>query len=409
MLKRLLLLCGIALSSALLWFAVSSYRAAVPIAEETLRGLALSITAAVENIATHDPSLRSLDTLRPKDLAFLAIVDRTGRYRFHSNPDLIGSPADDPRFSDVLRTGTAAEGRITLGTGEKAYEFISPVHLPGQTLVLRLTLHTYRADAVIRKAELNMTILLALLGAGWVLSVIVYRYAVREERHQLEMARQESLARLGEMGAMLAHEIRNPLGGIKGFAQVIERRPQDERNSGFARRIVAETLRLEGLVTDLLAYARSDRPAPVPFMLDELVAYAVSLVRGEADEQGVALAVACPEGVQLRGDRDRLGQVLLNLVKNAIQAMPEGGTLTVRAASSGSHVTITVGDTGEGIDPESMEKIFEPFFTTRAKGTGLGLALCKKIIDEHDGTIDVKSRVGVGTTVTVSLPAGLPG
>lgn len=405
MLKRLLLLSGMALSSALLWFAVSNYRAAAPIAEETLRGLALSITAAVENIATHDPSLRSLDTLQTKDLAFLAVADRNGLYRFHSNPDLIGTATSDPRFPEVLRKGSAAEGRITLGTGEKAYEFLSPVHLPGQTLVLRLTLHTYRADAVIRKAELNMTILLSLMCGGWILSVIVYRYAVREEKHQLEMARQESLARLGEMGAMLAHEIRNPLGGIKGFAQVIEKRPQDERNSGFARRIVAETLRLEALVNDLLAYARSDRPAPVLFRLDELVAHTVALVRDEADEQGVALSVAVPEGVQLRGDQDRLGQVLLNLVKNAIQAMPEGGTLTVRAASSGSHVTITVGDTGEGIDPESMERIFEPFFTTRAKGTGLGLALCKKIIEEHDGTIDVKSGVGEGTTVSVTLPA----
>ncbi|GAM10872.1 hypothetical protein OR1_03172 [Geobacter sp. OR-1] len=120
MLKILLLICGAALSAALLWFAVSNYRAATPIAQENLRGMALSITAAVENIAAHDQTLRSLDTLRPNELAFLAVVDRNGSYRFHSNPDLIGLPANDPRYADVLRREVVVEGRVTLGTGVKS-------------------------------------------------------------------------------------------------------------------------------------------------------------------------------------------------------------------------------------------------------------------------------------------------
>ena len=152
MLKRILLPSGVALTLALLWFAVNSYRTATPLAEENLRGVALSISAAVENIVASEPSFRSLDTLRPKDLAFLAVVDRYGRYRFHSNPDLIGSSASDPRYPELLRRGTTMEGRVLLGTGEKAYEFLSPIRLAGQTMILRLTLHTYRADAVIRKA-----------------------------------------------------------------------------------------------------------------------------------------------------------------------------------------------------------------------------------------------------------------
>ncbi|GAM10871.1 sensor protein ZraS [Geobacter sp. OR-1] len=270
--------------------------------------------------------------------------------------------------------------------------------------MLLLTLHTYRADAVIRKAELNMTILLALLLAGWVLSIVIYRFAVREEKHQLEMARQESLARLGEMGAMLAHEIRNPLGGIKGFAQIIEKRPTDERNRGFAHRIVTETLRLENLVTNLLAYAGSDRLRPVKFGLEELIADTVALIRSEADEQGVAITVNSSAAVQLIGDRDRFGQVLLNLVKNALQAMPAGGTLGIAFATSGKNVSIVVSDTGEGIAPESKSRIFEPFFTTKAKGTGLGLALCRKIIEEHNGTIEVNSSAGQGTKVLITMP-----
>lgn len=408
MLKKTLLLCGLGITLLLLWFAISNYRAAFPIAEENLRGLALSITAAVENVAAHDPSLHLLDTLQPKDLAFLAIVDKSGIYRFHTNADLIGSRESDSRSRAVLRNGEAVERRVTLGTGEKAYEFISPLHIAGTPLILRLTLHTYRADAVIRQAELNMFMLLSLLLAGWVLSALIYRYAVREEMHHQAMARQETLARLGEMGAMLAHEIRNPLGGIKGFAQVIEKRPTDERNRGFAQRIVAETLRLETLVNNLLAYSRTDRLTPTVLRLDELIAHMVSLIRPEAEEQRIGISSDCPAGLQIRGDRDRLGQVLLNLAKNAIQAMPEGGNLHLAATTSAMGVTIAVSDSGQGIDADIADRIFEPFFTTRSKGTGLGLALCKKIVEEHSGTIEVKSVTGQGTTISVTLPAGLP-
>ncbi|TWJ16681.1 two-component system sensor histidine kinase NtrB [Geobacter argillaceus] len=407
MLKRVLLLSGIGLTLALLWFAVSNYRAATPLAEESLRGVALSISAAVENIAAHDPSLHSLTTLHPKDVAFLALLDKEGTYRFHSNPDLVGTRAEDDRYRETLTKGTAVEGRVLLGTGEKAYEFLAPLHLADTTLILRLILHTYRADAVIRRSELNMTIILALLLAGWVMAAMIYRFAMREEMHTLEMAKQESLARLGEMGATLAHEIRNPLGGIKGFAQIIGKKPMDTRNSDFAGLIVGEVLRLEHLVASLLAYARSDLPAATLFSLDELISHSVSLMRPELERLGIAVVVSCPERFQCHGDRDRLGQVLLNLIQNAIQAMPDGGTLSIAAGARGKGVSVSVADTGHGISNEDKERMFEPFYTTRAKGTGLGLALCKKIIEEHNGTIDVTSSPGKGTTVAVELPGGI--
>ena len=291
-----------------------------------------------------------------------------------------------------------------LGTGEKAYEFLTPLHLPDTTMILRLTLHTYRADAVIRKSELNMTILLSLLLVGWIMAASIYRFAVREEIHTLEMARQENMAHLGEMGAMLAHEIRNPLAGIKGYAQIIEKKPQDERNSGFARRIVAETQRLEALVSDLLAYARSDQESMATVDLGEVVVHAAALLRHEAEQLHISIISECPEGMLINGNRDRLGQALLNLGKNAIQAMPDGGTLRITAAMVGKQVILNVNDTGQGISQEEMPRIFEPFFTTKAKGTGLGLALCKKVVEEHGGSIEVQSVVGHGTTVSVSIP-----
>jgi two-component system, NtrC family, sensor histidine kinase HydH len=407
MLKRILLLTGVGLSLILIWFAIGNYRASRPIAEENLRGLALSLASAIESIAARDPSLTTLAEFHPADLAFFAVIDRHGLYRFHSNADLIGTSAENSKFKGVLASTSISETRVILGTGEKAYEFYSPLYLSGETDVLQLALHTYRADAVIRRAEYNMAILVALLTAGWILGGILYRFAVREELHQLEMARREKLAQLGEMGAMLAHEIRNPLAGIKGYAQVIEKKPQDSRNAGFAQRIVAEVLRLENLVNELLAYAGSASFPMSPVNLGELIDFAMSHVRCEAEQQHVTLVNEGSEGMFVLGNRDKLAQVFLNLLKNAFQAMPEGGSLRITTAASGRNVIITLSDTGQGISSEHMKQIFEPFFTTKARGTGLGLALCKKIVEEHSGKIAVESTAGHGTTVAITLP-GIP-
>lgn len=404
MLKKFFLLTGIAISLFLIWFALSNYRASRSIAEENLRGLAHSLTAAIESMAVRDPSLHSLAEFHPTDIAFFALIDRKGAYRFHTNTDLIGTSSEDKKFLEVLQSKSSLESRVTLGTGEKAYEFYTPFYLPGETLALRLTLHTYRADAVVRRAEFNVAAIFALLGVGWILLAILYRFSLREERHHIEMERRERLAQLGEMGAMLAHEIRNPLAGIKGYAQVIEKRPREDRNAGFAQGIVREALRLESLVSDLLAYAGSDSSPKTAIGLQDLIAWAVALIRPEAEEQHVTVTSECSEALQVLGNRDKLGQVLLNLLKNALQAMPDGGRLCLKANVSGKNVTVTVSDSGQGISSEGMNRIFEPFFTTKARGTGLGLPLCKKIVEEHEGRIRVESTPGKGTTVFITLP-----
>ena len=397
------------MSALLAWFAVSNYSSARPIAEENLRGLALSITSTVDNIAVHDPSLQSLSVILTNEIAYFALVDRKGLYRYHTNPDLIGKPSQGFIPPDVYQGDTADE-RITLQTGENAFQFMAPVYLRGETLALRLTLHTFRADAVVRRARLNMMVLFSLLVSGWGLALALYRVIRREEQLALEMARRESLAQLGEMGAMLAHEIRNPLAGIKGYAQVIGKKPRDERNGVFAGRIVAETLRLDALVSDLLDYARSDRGSTAALDLGELLCRTAELLQPEAEKLRIGITCLCPPGLQITGNRDRLAQLLLNLGKNAIQAMPDGGLLRMTAEPLGRQAVIRVIDNGQGITPEEMPRIFEPFFTTKAKGTGLGLALCRKIVEEHGGTIEVQSGIeaqsgaGGGTTVSLTIP-----
>ena len=403
MLRNAALIIGIFVTCSLLWFAVYDYRQAGPMAEENLRGTSLALTAAIENLAANDPTLAGLANFHPGDIAYFALVDRRGIYRFHSNPDLVGTSLNST--PSERRLSSRSEQRVTLGTGERAYQVFAPVNLPAETLYLHLTLHTYRADAVVRRARVNMTILLGLVAAGWILGLGLYRYARREEQHQVELARKESLAKLGEMGAVLAHEIRNPLAGIKGFAQVIAKKPQDERNGVFARSIVTEAVRLENLVNELLAYAGSDGPPRTPMDLSELFDHTVSLLASEAAGLNVAIARASGSSLHLVGNRDRLEQVLLNLGRNALQAMPSGGVLEISALPAGKNAVITVKDSGLGIEEQDLPLVFEPFFTTKARGTGLGLALCRKIIEEHNGSISLESRIGQGTTVRVTLPA----
>src|SRR5512135_2855166 len=141
MLKKALIICGSIISLLLTWFAVSDYRAAAPIAEETLRGFALTLTAAIEHAAQQDPSFKSLTGLHPSSVAFFAIIDRNGIIRFHSNPDLIGTEADDSDALEVIRSGITRESRVVLGTAERAYVFYAPLDVQNEVFALKLTLH----------------------------------------------------------------------------------------------------------------------------------------------------------------------------------------------------------------------------------------------------------------------------
>ena len=403
MLKRILLPCLIGLTVLLFWFTVSNYRDSRPLADEMLFGIAHSLHAAIEFSTLQDPSLDSLSMFHAHDIIYFALVDNRGIYRFHSDTKLIGSQLRDPEVLKKLSSESMDGKRIRLATGEDAYELITHVHVPDGTLGLRLVLNTTRADAIIRSARINMFVMVTLLVFSWCLAAVIYRYARREELHRLKLLHQENLARIGEMGAMLAHEIRNPLAGIKGFAQLIEKKPEDSRIKDSAHRIIVETLRLEELTTDLLAFARSDDFPVSTSLISDFIEQTVAMVRPEAEQSRIAITTNCPHGLTIRGNKDRLAQVLLNIIRNGIQAMPDGGVLSITARSSGSHISILVTDSGHGINADDMQKVFEPFFTTKARGTGLGLALCKKIIEEHNGSIYIESS-GAGTTVTMVLP-----
>lgn len=385
------------------WFAWTAFRAAPPLAAETLRGAGLSIAAAVEQLAVADPTFRTLARYTTPDIAYFSLVDRQGTIRFHTNPGLIGKVSEIHDASHTI--SGISEQREVLGTGEEVYLLRTVLHAAQNEYQLVLALHTYRADQVIHRAQLGVSVVSALTAALWGLTLTAVFMLRRDEKRQREMQRQGELARLGEMGAVLAHEIRNPLAGIKGFAQLIESTDNLEAARRHAGKIVTQSLRMEALVNDLLNYVRNDAGEPKPVDLLEIVRECVALERTEAMENGICFEVDLSGRAVVTGNADRLTQMLLNLVKNALQAMPQGGMLKLSLQERAATIQLTVCDNGIGIPPEHWENIFNPFWTSKTTGTGLGLALCKKIAEEHGGSISVTSVVGTGTEFTVTLPS----
>lgn len=407
-LAALLLIITLSLTAGLSWFAILNYRSAGPVADDTLRGLALTVSSAMEGLAGKDPSLNSLASLQIRDVAYAMIISPSGSMLFHSNPDLIGLGVDDVRYRAVMASGTFSETRISLGTGEQVYEFQAPFHLGNETCVLRLALHTWRSEAVMRRARFGITLVFSLLAVGWGLGMAVVWLLRRQAAQEQRLARQNELERLGEVGAVLAHEVRNPLAGIKGYGQLLEEQLPDGREREHARLVVREALRLEQLTDDILYYTRSDAALSSAGHPEAVVDQLTTLLAPQLESGGISFVRHIDSGAVVRCSNDALHRLLLNLLTNALQAMPEGGTVTLTVRAVGGMVELSVADTGPGIDPEMRAELFTPFRTSKARGAGLGLAVCRKIAESCGGSIHAADAPDGGALFLVKLPAGNP-
>jgi two-component system sensor histidine kinase HydH len=222
-----------------------------------------------------------------------------------------------------------------------------------------------------------------------------------------QLRRSEKLSTLGEMAAVLAHEIRNPLGSIRGTAEILrdDYRPGDPKHE-FIEIQIKETERLNHVVEDFLRMARQQPMELRDCSIREELATIVTLVAKDAHDRGISLRFEpSSEQAIVRGDGEKLRQAFLNIVINALQATPSGGSVNIVLNRLESGFELCFRDSGSGISPKNLQRIFEPFFTTKADGTGLGLAVTRKIIEGHGGTLHIESEAGRGTTATVRLPA----
>jgi PAS domain S-box-containing protein len=245
--------------------------------------------------------------------------------------------------------------------------------------------------------------------------IFVFRDLTNVYKIQEEILRMDRLVSLGEISSGIAHEIRNPLAGIKTTAQAMgEEMDRDDPKREYLNRITREIDRLNDLLKMFFSFAKPQKPNLVFSHLRDVVREITPLLVKHIADRGITFVEQyAPELPKMKMDLSQMHQVFLNLFLNAIQAMPEGGELRIAAEpvytssnrpSNPDYVKVIISDRGHGIPPEILPRIFDPFFTTRAKGVGLGLSISYRIIKRHGGTIRVESQPDSGTIFSITLP-----
>lgn len=222
-----------------------------------------------------------------------------------------------------------------------------------------------------------------------------------------QMRKVDRLSALGELSAAMAHEIRNPLGSIKGGIEIIEEGfDKNSRKYEFVDIIKKEIARLDRIISEFLTYARPRPPHKSMNFINEIIHSVVTLLGREADRQGVKVNLELSEVIpELMMDGEQVKQAILNVLLNAIQAIGEEGAVTVNTCIKDGVLQVSVRDNGKGISEEEAEKLFDPFFTTKDEGTGLGLSISYQIIKAHGGDIDIARPEGGGSEFIMTIPA----
>jgi len=267
------------------------------------------------------------------------------------------------------------------------------------TSVIRDTTERHKAAEALRKAYDELELRVQERTAQ------LERANLETQHVQEQLLRAEKLAEIGQLAAGVAHEIRNPLAGIRGAIQVLR---ENKIDSEIQRPIMTEILervdRLNIAVQDLLEYAKPMSPHMARHQLSDVLDSTLSTLLRDPRLQGVEVLKDYRQPVDVDTDVSIIERVFTNIVLNAAQAMKSAGTLEITLESSGADAVISFRDTGPGIESGALGKIFSPFFTTRSEGSGLGLALCKKYIEVLGGKIAVTTQLGIGTTFVIYLP-----
>jgi two-component system NtrC family sensor kinase len=230
---------------------------------------------------------------------------------------------------------------------------------------------------------------------------------LRETQEQLIQS--AKLAAIGELASNVAHEINNPLTSIIGFAELSKEEDDMEAIRKGLEIIEKESLRARDIVKQLLGFARKKPLQLTEVKINDVAKEVVVLSSSQARMGRVKVIEEYGDVPVTTGDIDQLKQVFLNIITNAVHAMPDGGSITIRTSTLGEYILVSMTDTGHGISNEVRQRIFEPFFTTKKeKGTGLGLSISYRIIQDHGGRIDVESEEGKGTTFIIRLPVKVP-
>jgi two-component system sensor histidine kinase HydH len=341
-----------------------------------------------------------------ESVAFLALInqDQVLATAGEASVEQLGAPPGLRRFRDST-----------------LYLFEWPLMAPGQSRSgmmpaiagwrIRIGLYTAPAAFIIRQAYVHLVAagvaILTLLGLTFYFLRTLSRFLELKTREQSE----RHLAMLGRMAATLAHEIRNPLGAMKGLTQIVqEDLPKDHQGQAHMQTVVSEAERLEQLVNDLLTFARPRNREVKRFDLMRLITDVNAMLQPKLAEAEVSVnVIAGADALIVESDENGLRQVLLNVLLNAIEASPPGSAVTVATKHSRGtrQITIEVDDAGVGLGDRDPEEFFQPFMTTKVKGSGLGLAVSRQIVEQLGGAVCLANRLEGGARCTIKLPTRL--
>jgi signal transduction histidine kinase len=343
--------------------------------------------------------LESNYSIYSDSVSFLALVDQSGNILAYKGPG-----AQDPN-------------KAHNGTGD-VFSFEEPLARPryphpevGQNVTswkIRIGLYSSDTKSIRQQAFLQLAISGLAVIALFVLSASLLRALTRFLELKVREGAEAQLKSLGLMAASLAHEIRNPLGAMKGLTQLAqEDLPPDHPAQPQLRTVVSEAERLERLVTDLLEFAHAKEPQISDFELMDLLSSIKTMLEPRLESSRVALRLSTGTNpISIRSDPAGLRQILLNVLINAIDATPEKGTveLTARRDESKKSIIIQVDDSGEGLGANKPDELFQPFVTTKVRGTGLGLAVSKQIVESLGGTLNLENLAAGGARCSITLP-----
>ena len=352
---------------------------------------------------------------RESETEFVALLDSNLNVVAHTDPRRIGQQEKEPLVLRAKSDRQLLSQIVESGGGKRYFEVVKPVALDESNLgFLKIGLSLGSMEVAWHNSlRAIITLGLAIVAAGILgMAAILHNqqsHMQEVKALEIEVLHRERLSALGNLAATVAHEIRNPLNAISmGLQRLkVEFQPTDdqEQYSRVTELMLGEVHRLNSIVEQFLSLARPLEIKPEALRVQDVLNELATLVEGEAQQSKVQIRVVAPPTLPpLKADREYLRQTLLNLILNGLQAMPEGGTLTLKANTSNGNFLISVTDTGIGIAPENRRRIFEPYFTTKAKGSGLGLAIARRIIEAHGGTITVSSETDQGCCFQICLP-----
>ena len=343
-----------------------------------------------------------LANVRVYDAVGVAFLDIAGLGHSATAPEAL-----DPAGVTAALTGSTVHSEPFESGDEFLMAGYAPVRdaagVPIAAVAVEADARFFEAVHRLRFAMVGSALLSALVLVG--LGITFARVQASLQHAQAAMQQAESLAAMGRMAAGIAHEIRNPLGIIKATAARLKKRYDDTANPDERFDYISDEVeRLNTILTGYLSFARDEPSVRTPLDLTLLLQRSLRLAAPELEGAGVRLEVSTPPECTVLGDAQRLQQVVLNLVLNAAQAMQDGGTLLVQLEAADGTARLTFDDTGPGLPPGTRDRLFEPFVTTKEKGSGLGLAVAQRIVEEHRGRITLGDAPGGGARVEVALP-----